>query len=81
MRSALIVMLAVGLIGGVFYLTSAGSLTPSAAPAGTMRALSSVYDSVASAGFDSSAISADPHGSAFQIAKCIAARMTGGTCP
>ncbi|MCC6404850.1 MAG: hypothetical protein IT405_00475, partial [Candidatus Yanofskybacteria bacterium] len=42
---------------------TAGSLTPSALPASTMHSLSEVYASIASAAFDSSAITANQNGS------------------
>ncbi len=42
---------------------TAGSLTPSALPAATMHSLANIYDSIASAAFDSSAIVANQNGS------------------
>ena len=80
-RSAAIVMVAVVVVIGVYSLGGAGSLTPSVAPAGTLDTVGSVYDTIASAGFDSSGIVADPNGGAFELAKCVIAKMTGGTCP
>lgn len=81
LRSSFMVLIAVGTIFGIFRLTTAGSLEPTVAPAGTFHDVSEVYDAIASSGFDSSSISADPNGSAFGIAKCIIARMTGSSCP
>ena len=44
-------------------VATAGSLTPSALPAATMHSLANIYDSIASAAFDSSAIVANQNGS------------------
>ncbi|MFH1098651.1 MAG: hypothetical protein V1723_01885, partial [Candidatus Uhrbacteria bacterium] len=52
----------------------AGSLTPSAAPVGTMKSLQEVYDSVAGT-FDSSGISASASGSLIQQLKYIVANI------
>ncbi|MCC6404784.1 MAG: hypothetical protein IT405_00080, partial [Candidatus Yanofskybacteria bacterium] len=69
-RSALHVRVAgkplVVAVSAVLFLTlgaTAGSLTPSALPASTMHSLSEVYASIASAAFDSSAITANQNGS------------------
>ncbi len=58
---ALLVVLA-----GMFWLAlgaTAGSLTPPGAVSGTMHSLANLYDSIASAAFDSSAIVANQNGS------------------
>lgn len=69
-------------VGFLFRLSEAGSLTPAAVPAGTMRTLESIYGSIASSGYDSSSVVASKTGSAFQVTKCIINKITGGTpCP
>lgn len=72
---------AIGVIIGIFAFTDAGTLAPDASPAGTFHDNSNIYDAIASAGYDSSSITADANGSAFQVAKCIIGRITGGSCP
>src|SRR3989344_5010471 len=52
-------------------MVKAGSLTPSASPAATMRTLQEIYDSIASTTFDSSSISASSTGSLIQHLKYI----------
>ena len=81
-RGVLIVALSVVVVTALFRLTEAGTLTPIASPASSSESLENLYSAIASAGFDSSALSASKDGSALQIAKCIIAKMTGGTpCP
>ena len=80
-RSGLMIVISVALIFGAFRLSTAGSLTPSASPAGTLNALNEIWNVLASDSYDSSGISADPNGSAIQISKCIIVRLQGGTCP
>ncbi len=58
----LLTVVAVSLFALVLGAT-AGSLTPSALPAATMYSLSNLYDAIASATFDSSAIVANQNGS------------------
>lgn len=65
---------------GILQLAEAGSLTPNAVPGGTMQSIQSVYDSLTGT-FDSSSITSDAAGSAIEIARCAAARLTGGSCP
>ncbi len=50
---------------------TAGSLTPSALPVATMYSLSNLYDAIASATFDSSAIVANQNGSLMGVLKYI----------
>ena len=65
-----------------FSLTEAGTLAPIASPASSSESFENLYSAIASAGFDSSALAASKNGSALQVAKCIIAKMTGGTpCP
>lgn len=81
-RAMLVVVASMAVVGLVFRLSEAGSLTPTAAPAGTMHSVESIFASLASAAYDSSAVVASKTGSAFQVTKCIIAKMTGGTpCP
>ncbi|MCC6934866.1 MAG: hypothetical protein IT406_04240, partial [Candidatus Yanofskybacteria bacterium] len=56
---AVVVVVVLSLVLGA----AAGSLTPPGAPASTMHSLSEVYASIASAAFDSSAITANQNGS------------------
>ncbi|MCC6934375.1 MAG: hypothetical protein IT406_01615 [Candidatus Yanofskybacteria bacterium] len=81
MRSVAIVGASIAILVAAFRLTEAGSLTPTAAPAGTMTSLNALYASLASDSFDASAIVASRSGGALQISKCIIARATGGSCP
>ena len=80
-RSALMIAMSVAIVVGVFRFATAGTLNPPAAPTtGTLTSLASISDALFGS-FDSSAITADPNGSAIQIAKCIIVRVNGGTCP
>lgn len=81
LRSAAVVAVAVGIVMGVYSLGDAGSLAPLASPAETLDDVGSVYDTIASSGYDSSSFLADPNGGAFELAKCAIARITGGSCP
>lgn len=81
-RSAAIVSGSVVVIVGVYAMTGAGSTQPPDVPTvGTYRDQSSIFDAIASETYDSSLITADPNGSAFEIAKCIIGKITGGSCP
>lgn len=69
--------------GGVLYYTHlirAGSLTPSASPAATMRTVEEVYNSLASSSFSNSGLASDFNGSAIEIAKCAITKIEGGSC-
>lgn len=78
----LIVALSIGVVTTLFRLTEAGSLTPTTAPASSSESFENLYSAIASAGFNSSGLAASKNGSALQVAKCIIAKMTGGTpCP
>ena len=75
------IAVSVAIIVGVFRFATAGTLNPPTAPTtGTLTSLASISDALFGS-FDSSAITADPNGSAMQIAKCIIVRVNGGTCP
>lgn len=82
MRNIFIIIISVLVLTVLFRLTEAGSLTPSAAPAGTMHSLEEIYAPLASSGYDSSGVTAAKDGNALQISKCIILKITGGTpCP
>jgi hypothetical protein len=82
MRNVFIVLVSVAVVMALFQLTSAGSLTPSFAPASTFHTLEDIYASLASTSYDASSITASKTGSALQISKCIILKLTGGTpCP
>lgn len=82
MRNVLIVAVSVAVVTMIFRLTEAGSLTPSAPPAGTMNSLGEIYAPLASSGYDSLGVVGSKNGNALQIAKCIISKITGGTpCP
>lgn len=80
-RSGLIVIVSVLTIVTIYRFTSAGSLSPTAAPAGTFSTLREIFNPLASGSYDSSSVTADADGSVLQVVKCIANRMSGGTCP
>lgn len=62
----------------IFQRTEAGSLTPTAAPAGSMNTLTEVYTALVGT-FDSSGIVASKSGNEFAVAKCIILKMTAQT--
>jgi hypothetical protein len=74
------VVISVFVIALVFQVAGAGSLTPVAAPAGTMHALSDVYDALVG-NYDSSGVVASKQGSALQVTKCIINKINGSPCP
>ncbi|MEK7638483.1 MAG: hypothetical protein AAB375_03615 [Patescibacteria group bacterium] len=81
-RSVFIIVFSIAIIAMLFSLTEAGTLAPIASPASSSESFENLYSAIASAGFDSSALAASKNGSALQVAKCIIAKMTGGTpCP
>jgi len=81
LRDAMVIGLSLAVIFMIFRLTSAGSLTPSASPAGTMHSLQESYDALVGT-FDSSSVVASGTGDAFQVTKCIINKLTGGPiCP
>lgn len=59
-------------------IATAGSLTPSASPAGTMYSLANVYDVIASSGYDSTLVAANQNGSLLGMLKYINANMPTG---
>jgi hypothetical protein len=81
-RSLLITGVSVFLIGFVFRLVDAGSLTPPAPPvAGTMNTIEESYDALVGT-FDSSTVVQDDDGNALEISKCIIDVVNGGAgCP
>jgi hypothetical protein len=80
-RSVLMIIVSIAIIIGVFRLATAGTLNPSSdTTIGTLNSLASISDALFGS-FDSSAITADPNGSALQVTKCIIVRINGGTCP
>jgi hypothetical protein len=65
----------------LFQLTGAGSISPSAPPAGTMNSIEEIYDPLIGT-YDSSAVVADDDGNALEISKCIIDVVNGGPgCP
>jgi hypothetical protein len=82
-RSALVILLGFVSIAFAFRLVGAGSLTPSALPAGTMNTITEVYDALVGSGsFDSTAVTASANGNALEISKCIIDMVNGGPgCP
>ncbi len=68
-RAFFTIIISVLIISTIVY---AGSLTPPAAPASTMKTLQEIYDSVAGVSFDSSSITADADGSLIENLKYIA---------
>lgn len=82
-RHIAIVLTSSALIFSLFRLSEAGSLTPSSNPSagGTLQTVQDVHSALASDSFDSSGVNAAKNGSAIGIGKCIASRITGGTCP
>jgi len=80
-RDVMVISLSSAVIFMIFRLTSAGSLTPDASPAGTMHSLQESYDVLVGT-FDSSGVVASGNGDAFQVTKCIINKLTGGPiCP
>lgn len=80
-RAIMTITAAVGVVIGIFAISDAGTLAPDVSPVATFDSNSDVYDAIASSGYDSSSITADANGSAFQVAKCIISRIAGGSCP
>lgn len=81
LRTFAIVMASVFVVGFLFRLTEAGSLTPTALPATTMKTLEDIFNPLVSSSYDSSGVAPDRNGNVLEVAKCIMARMTGGVCP
>lgn len=81
-RNVLVVVVGIVVVATLFRLTGAGLLSPSTAPASSAQSFEDLYNSLASDGYDSSAVTPSKNGNALQIAKCIMAKMTGGApCP
>jgi hypothetical protein len=80
-RNVLVVTFAFLIVFTFFRLTDAGSLTPDAAPAGTMHDLQEMYDVLVGT-FDSSGVVASKQGDVMQVTKCITQKISGGAiCP
>lgn len=67
-------------VGLILHSVNAGSLTPTAAPAGTFHTLREIFNPLASTSYDASAIASNSNGSALGITKCIIYRIHGGSC-
>jgi hypothetical protein len=80
LRRFLIIIASAALVVGVVRFAEAGSLTPNAVPGGTLQSLDNVYAALGGS-FSSAAITASATGSAIQLAKCLAAKLTTGGCP
>jgi len=76
-----IFLVAIGVLAVVslYRTVEAGSLTPSAVPAATMRTLEEAYNALAGT-FDSSGVTASSTGNAIAISRCMITRITGGSC-
>jgi hypothetical protein len=80
LKNALVIGLSVLVTVLVVRWVSAGTLDPNAGTAPTMVTFQNIYD--ASVGtFNSATSTASATGTAIQIARCIAQRIAGGTCP
>ncbi len=81
-RIEITILAVAAIVVGVLLRTVvfAGSLTPSAAPAGTMRSLAEIYTPIAGT-YDASGVTPSMTGSAIQIARCAARKVQGATCP
>lgn len=77
-RKILLFVISFAVLGFVFQLSQAGSLSPVALPAGTLNTLTEVYE-VLVGDFDSSAITASKSGNEIAVAKCVILKMTGQT--
>jgi hypothetical protein len=82
-RSVLTLAVSVAVVAVVVRISDAGSLNPpTSTGTATMRSVENIYAPLASAGYDSSGVIGNKDGNALQVAKCIMAKMTGGTpCP
>lgn len=77
----LMVGISVFVIGFVFNLVGAGSLSPAAPPAGTMNTIEEAYDALVGT-YNSVAVVASANGNALEISKCIIDVVNGGAgCP
>jgi len=74
--------LSVLVVGFIFRLTEAGSLSPVSAPADdSMPSLASISDALVGTTFDSSGIASDSDGNVFEVTKCIIEKLNGTPCP
>jgi hypothetical protein len=81
-RSALIVLMGTVVSLVLVRLAEAGVLSPTFVPTvSTMQSIEDTYDAITSDSYDSSLITADKNGNAFEISRCIINQLTGGTCP
>lgn len=79
-RVMIVFVLAIGMGFYYFGVIRAGSLSPSAAPAGTFRTLGEVYNALFSTSTSFSSLSASSSGSAIQISKCAINKLEGIPC-
>ena len=79
-QSLLIVVSALVAIAAVRIVTAyAGSLTPSVAPAATMKTHDEIYDPIAGTSYTST-VTASSSGDILQLTKCAVTKLQGGTC-
>ena len=79
-QTSLVAVSALVAIAVVRIVTAyAGSLTPSAAPAATMKTLTEVYDPIAGTSYTST-VTASSSGDILQLTKCAVTKLQGGTC-
>lgn len=76
LRTLSLVFAAVFVIGVLFRLTEAGSLTPSVLPAATMKTLEDIFNPLAGT-YDSSDVPALRNGNVLNEMKCIIGRLKG----
>lgn len=78
LRTVLVVALSVLVVGFIFRLTEAGSLTPSSAPAtDSMPSLASISDPIFGSDYDSSDVTAKKDHSILNWTKCIIGQLKG----
>lgn len=80
-REALIIVVGVFLIIYIMGTVQAGSLSPLAAPASTLKTLQEIFNPLASSSYNSASVVASPNGNALQIMKCIISKLNTGACP
>ncbi|OGN01623.1 MAG: hypothetical protein A3I26_00220 [Candidatus Yanofskybacteria bacterium RIFCSPLOWO2_02_FULL_43_10] len=80
-REALIIIIGIFAVIYIIRTVQAGSLTPSASPASTLKTLQEVYDPLVGTSHDSSSVVAGQNGDALQIMKCIISKLNTGSCP
>jgi hypothetical protein len=79
-RTVAVVLASVFVVGFVFRMTEAGSLTPSSAPAATLRTLEEIFNPLAGT-YDSSSVPGIKNGDIMNEVKCLIGKMKGfGGC-